>query len=124
MPRSQGTASLRLIGESDRTFALFFRWAGAQYDDDRNLFELGPMRQLDAFAALPFSGSFDLVAAGENLLNYRYEMAHPAPHDRLPADGPIGRPPAPRVAPGGPPGLNLPAVRWYKPRTAHELGDN
>jgi outer membrane receptor protein involved in Fe transport len=83
VPRSQGTAALRLVGESGRTFALFGRWAGSQFDDDRNLFELGPMRQLDAFLALPLSGSFDLVASGENLLNYRYE---------------IGRTPLPTIA--------------------------
>ena len=83
VPRSQGTASLRLVGESGRTFALFGRWASAQFDDDRNLYELGQMRQVDAFLALPLSGSFDLVAAGENLLNYRYE---------------IGRTPLPTIA--------------------------
>ena len=83
VPRSQGTVSLRLAGESGRTLAVFGRWAGAQFDDDRNLYELGPMRQLDAFAALPLSGSFDVVAAGENLFNYRYE---------------IGRTPLPTIA--------------------------
>ena len=83
VPRSQGTVSVRLAGESGRTLALFGRWAGAQFDDDRNLYELGPMRQLDAFAALPLSGRFDVVAAGENLFNYRYE---------------IGRTPLPTIA--------------------------
>lgn len=74
VPRHQGSAQIRLVGESGRTFALIGRWAGSQFDDDRNAFSLGSMRTLDAFLALPLGGSVDVIAAGENLLDDRYDV--------------------------------------------------
>ena len=74
VPRDQGTLSVRLVGASGRTLALYARSASPQFDDDRNVFRLGRARTLDAFAALPITGDVDLVAAGENLLNARYEV--------------------------------------------------
>ena len=74
VPRSQATASLRLVGMSGRTLAVYGRWAGPQFDDDRNAFRLDSMRTVDAFLALPMTDSFDVVAAGENLLDDRWEV--------------------------------------------------
>ena len=74
VPRSQASASVRLVGDRGRTLAVYGRWAGAQFDDDRNAFRLESMRTVDAFAALPITDSFDVIAAGENLLGGRYQV--------------------------------------------------
>ena len=74
VPRNQASASVRLAGDSGRTLAVHGRWAGAQFDDDRNAFRLESMRSLDAFLALPMTDSFDVVFAAENLLGDRYEV--------------------------------------------------
>jgi outer membrane receptor protein involved in Fe transport len=73
-PLNQASASLRYIGATGRTIGIQGRWAGSQFDDDRNAFPLGTMRTVDAFAALPLGGAVDLFAAGENLLGGRYEV--------------------------------------------------
>ena len=74
VPRTQGSASIRYGGSSGKTFALIGRWSGAQFDDDRNAFVLRSMRTLDTFVALPLRGSMDVFAAGENLLNDRWDV--------------------------------------------------
>jgi outer membrane receptor protein involved in Fe transport len=73
-PRNQASASLRLSGGSGRTLAVYARWAGPQFDDDRNAYRLDSMRTVDAFLALPVTESFDVVVAGENLLGDRWEV--------------------------------------------------
>jgi outer membrane receptor protein involved in Fe transport len=73
-PRDQATASIRLVGATGRTLALFGRWLSPQFDDDRNVFRLGRARTLDALVAWPLGGNLDVVAMGENLLNARYEV--------------------------------------------------
>ena len=72
-PLNQASATLRYIGSTGRTVGIQGRWAGSQFDDDRNAFPLGTMRTVDAFLALPLARPIDLFAAGENLLGGRYE---------------------------------------------------
>jgi outer membrane receptor protein involved in Fe transport len=72
-PVNQASASLRYIGSTGRTIGVQGRWAGSQFDDDRNAFPLGTMRVVDAFVALPLARAVDIFAAGENLLGGRYE---------------------------------------------------
>jgi hypothetical protein len=50
------------------------RYAGPQYDDDRNTLRLGSMRTLDTLVSLPLGGSVDVYFAGENLLNDRWDV--------------------------------------------------
>lgn len=73
-PLNQASASLRYIGTTGRTIGIQGRWAGSQFDDDRNAFPLGTMRTVDAFLALPLGRAVDVFAAGENLLGGRYEV--------------------------------------------------
>jgi outer membrane receptor protein involved in Fe transport len=73
-PRDQVTVSIRLVGASGRTLALYGRHLGPQFDDDRNAFRLGRARVLDAFAALPVTRSFDFLVMVDNVLNERYEV--------------------------------------------------
>lgn len=73
-PLNQASASLRYVGGSGRTIGIQGRWAGSQFDDDRNAFPLGTMRTVDAFVALPLVDALDVFAAGENLLGGRYEV--------------------------------------------------
>jgi len=73
-PLNQASAQLRYIGSTGRTIGIQGRWAGSQFDDDRNAFPLGTMRTVDAFAALPLARAMDIFAAGENLLGGRYEV--------------------------------------------------
>jgi outer membrane receptor protein involved in Fe transport len=73
VPLNQASASLRYIGSTGRTIGIQGRWAGSQFEDDRNTFPLGTMRTVDAFLALPLAGALDVFAAGENLLGGRYE---------------------------------------------------
>ena len=74
IPLNQASASLRYIGTTGRTVGIQGRWAGSQFDDDRNAFPLGTMRTVDAFLALPLARAIDIFAAGENLLGGRYEV--------------------------------------------------
>jgi len=73
-PLNQASASLRYIGTTGRTIGIQGRWAGSQFDDDRNAFPLGTMRTVDAFLAWPLGRAVDIFAAGENLLGGRYEV--------------------------------------------------
>ena len=68
------SASLRYAAESGLTASVQGRWAGSQFDDDRNTFPLGTMRTVDAFLAVPVVRVLDVFAAGENLLGGRYEV--------------------------------------------------
>ena len=74
VPQNQASASIRYVGTTGRTIAIQGRWAGRQFDDDRNAFALGTMRTVDAFLALPLGGLMDVFAAGENLLGGRCEV--------------------------------------------------
>jgi iron complex outermembrane receptor protein len=74
IPLNQASATLRYVGGGGLTIAVQGRWAGRQFDDDRNAFSLAAMRTLDAFLAVPLGGAIDLYAAGENLLGGRYEV--------------------------------------------------
>jgi outer membrane receptor protein involved in Fe transport len=73
-PLNQASASLRYAGTDGPTLAIQGRWAGSQFDDDRNAFPLGTMRTVDAFFSVPLGGAVDVFAAGENLLGGRYEV--------------------------------------------------
>lgn len=78
-PLHQASATLRYVGEDGRTVGIQGRWAGSQFDDDRNRFPLGTMRHVDAFLALPISGPVTVFVAGENLIGGRYEVGR-TPH--------------------------------------------
>jgi outer membrane receptor protein involved in Fe transport len=73
-PLNQASATLRYGSADGVTFGVQGRWAGSQFDDDRNEFALGTMRHVDAFLAVPLGGAVDVFAAGENLLGGRYEV--------------------------------------------------
>jgi outer membrane receptor protein involved in Fe transport len=73
-PLNQASAALRYIGSTGRTIGIQGRWAGSQFDDDRNAFPLGTMRTMDVFVALPLARVLDIFAAGENVLGGRYEV--------------------------------------------------
>jgi len=73
-PLNQASATLRYVGEAGQTVAIQARWAGSQFDDDRNVFPLDTMRHVDAFLALPVAGPVVVFVAGENLIGGRYEV--------------------------------------------------
>jgi outer membrane receptor protein involved in Fe transport len=73
-PLNQASATLRYVGANGQTVGIQGRWAGSQFDDDRNAFPLGTMRHVDAFLAVPLGRPIVLFAAGENLLGGRYEV--------------------------------------------------
>ena len=73
-PLNSASASLRYAGESGPTISVQGRWAGSQFDDDRNTFPLGTMRTLDAFLSQPLARVLEVFVAGENLLGGRYEV--------------------------------------------------
>jgi iron complex outermembrane recepter protein len=50
------------------------RGSSSQFDDDRNAFRLRPYFTLDASAAWRFSEKVSAFAAGENILNSRYDI--------------------------------------------------
>jgi outer membrane receptor protein involved in Fe transport len=73
-PLNQAAVTVRYIGSTGRTIGIQGRWAGSQFDDDRNVFPLGTMRTMDVFLALPVARFLDIYAAGENVLGGRYEV--------------------------------------------------
>ena len=74
-PLNQASASLRYVGgTTGPTIGIQGRWAGSQFDDDRNAFPLGTMRTVDAFLAIPLGRAVDVFVAGENLTGGRYEV--------------------------------------------------
>jgi outer membrane receptor protein involved in Fe transport len=61
------------------------RLVGLQYDDDRNLFPLGPFFVMDVTAAREMGHGVQLFFAAENLFNEQYEVqATPVPELGLP----------------------------------------
>ena len=98
---------MRYIGATGRTVGIQGRWAGSQFDDDRNTFPLGTMRTVDAFLALPLARVLDVFVAGENVLGGRYEVGpHPRAHAGAAAGGEIRRPAPAGPGPARPAGLN------------------
>ena len=73
-PLNQASATVRYVGSGGQTLGIQGRWAGSQFDDDRNAFPLGTMRHVDAFLALPVAGPVVAFVAGENLVGGRYEV--------------------------------------------------
>ena len=71
--RHQFTFQARYANPSVVTVGLQGRAASAQFDDDQNLFRLGPYFNLDAFASRRLNGKLDLFCALENVFNQRYE---------------------------------------------------
>ncbi len=74
IPAHQASATFRYVAAGGATIALQGRWAGRQFDDDRNAFPLGTMRSVDAFLSVPLGDVVDVFAAGENLTGGRYEV--------------------------------------------------
>ena len=73
-PLNQASATLRYVAAGGATVSVQGRWAGSQFDDDRNAFPLGTMRTVDAFLSVPLGSTVALYAAGENLTGGRYEV--------------------------------------------------
>jgi outer membrane receptor protein involved in Fe transport len=71
--RQQLTFQLRYDDPSRWTASLQGRAAGAQFDDDQNLFRLAPLFTLDAYVSRRVHRDLELFAAAENLFNQRYE---------------------------------------------------
>jgi outer membrane receptor protein involved in Fe transport len=72
--RQQLTFQIRFDDPSRFTASLQGRAAGAQFDDDQNLFRLAPLFTLDAYVSRRVSHEFELFAAAENLFNRRYDV--------------------------------------------------
>jgi outer membrane receptor protein involved in Fe transport len=83
--RHQLSFQARYANPSLLTLNLQGRFAGAQFDDDQNLFRLKRYFTLDAFASRRVNKGAELFVAAENLFNQRYE---------------IGRTPVTTLAPG------------------------
>ena len=75
VPRRQLTVQARLEPSRGPRLAVQARWTTSQFEDDRNLFRLAPMRTVDATVGVPLGGSWDVFVAAENILNQRYEVA-------------------------------------------------
>ena len=70
------TTSAIAIWEQDfRTFSVEVRHVGSQFEDDLNGRKLRPATTVNAFAALPISRTFQLIARGQNLLNETIEAS-------------------------------------------------
>jgi outer membrane receptor protein involved in Fe transport len=77
VPRNQATLQIRFDDLRLATAALQARWTGAQFDDDQNLFRLGSFTTVDALVSRSLSfwlRGLSAYAAGENLLNERYDV--------------------------------------------------
>ncbi|MFL6229268.1 MAG: TonB-dependent receptor [Pyrinomonadaceae bacterium] len=72
--RQQLTFQVRYDDPSRWTASLQGRAAGAQFDDDQNLFRLAPYFTLDAYVSRCVSRAVELFAAAENLLDRRYDV--------------------------------------------------
>jgi len=71
--RHQFTFQLRYLNPSVITVAFQGRAASTQFDDDQNLFPLGPYFTLDTYVSRRLHEKVELFCAVENLLNQRYE---------------------------------------------------
>jgi outer membrane receptor protein involved in Fe transport len=74
VPRQQLLAEVRRDGERSRV-GVAARWIGRQFDDDQNRFPLGGFVAVDARAARTLGRGLSIFAAGENLLDRRYDAA-------------------------------------------------
>jgi len=74
VPRHQFTFQLRYLNPSVITVAFQGRTASTQFDDDQNLFPLGPYFTLDTYVSRRLHEKVELFCAVENLLNQRYEV--------------------------------------------------
>ena len=74
VPRHQFTFQLRYLNPSVVTVGIQGRAASTQFDDDQNLFPLGPYFTLDTYVSRRVHKRLELFCAIENLLNQRYEV--------------------------------------------------
>ncbi len=74
-PRHQFTFSARYSAPHRPAAAVQGRWAGRQFDDDRNQFPLNSFFTLDAFVSCPVHRNAELFAAVENIFDARYDVA-------------------------------------------------
>ena len=72
--RQQLSFQLRHAGRGPLTFGVQGRAAGAQFDDDQNLFRLGGYFTLDALVSRRLGRGVEAFAAAENLTGRRYEV--------------------------------------------------
>lgn len=73
VPRHQASAQLRFSAPRLGTLGLQARWAGDQFDDDRNELRLRSFTTVDALVSHPLTRGLEIFAAGENLLDERVE---------------------------------------------------
>jgi outer membrane receptor protein involved in Fe transport len=77
VPRNQATLQVRFDDPRLATAAVQARWTGAQFDDDQNLFRLRSYATVDALVSRSLAvwlRGLSLFAAGENLLDERYDV--------------------------------------------------
>jgi outer membrane receptor protein involved in Fe transport len=74
VPRQQLSAEIRRDGERSQ-LGIAARWVGRQFDDDQNRLPLAGFVALDARVSRQLKSGVSLFAAGENLLDRRYEAA-------------------------------------------------
>jgi outer membrane receptor protein involved in Fe transport len=74
VPRHQASVRLDWEAPADAALGLQARWAGAQFDDDRNQFRLGGFWTLDLYASRPLAGGAEAFVAAENLLDARHDV--------------------------------------------------
>ncbi|HVR70113.1 MAG TPA: TonB-dependent receptor [Vicinamibacteria bacterium] len=74
VPRHQVTLQSRWRAPHGLRVSAQARWSGAQYDDDRNQFELGSFWALDGLVSRPFGRRLELFAAVENLTGERWDV--------------------------------------------------
>jgi outer membrane receptor protein involved in Fe transport len=74
VPRHQFTFQLRYLNSSIVTVGIQGRAASTQFDDDQNVFPLGPYFTLDTYVSRRVHEKVELFGAIENVLNQRYEV--------------------------------------------------
>ncbi|HYP25418.1 MAG TPA: TonB-dependent receptor [Blastocatellia bacterium] len=74
VPHHQLTFQARYINPSKMVIGLQGRFAGLQFDDDQNRFELERFFTLDALASRPVARGVEVFAAFENIFNERYSI--------------------------------------------------
>ena len=74
VPHHQLTFQARYINPSKMIIGFQGRFAGLQFDDDQNRFELERFFTLDALASRPVARGVEVFAAFENIFNERYSI--------------------------------------------------
>ena len=74
VPRHQFTLQARYTNPKIATIAFQARASSSQFDDDLNLFRLGPYFTLDALVSRRLNHRLEIFAAAENVLNQPYEV--------------------------------------------------